>query len=68
MDIWNSQRFRKEVNAKINYVSAMRPGLVKIIEKVHISRYFESLETNLHKAVNTCCIDYTDTWLKNQVL
>jgi hypothetical protein len=32
-----SQRFRKEGNARINKVSAMRPGLAKIIEKVHIS-------------------------------
>jgi len=37
MDIGKSQRLRKEGNARINKVSAMRPGLAKIIEKVRIS-------------------------------
>jgi hypothetical protein len=37
IDIGKSQRLRKEGNARINKVSAMRPGLAKIIEKVHIS-------------------------------
>jgi hypothetical protein len=37
IDVGKSQRLRKEGNARINKVSAMRPGLVKIIEKVHIS-------------------------------
>jgi hypothetical protein len=36
-DIGKSQRIRKEGNARINKVLAMRPGLAKIIEKVHIS-------------------------------
>jgi len=36
-DIGKSQRLRKEANARINKVSAMRPGLPKINEKVHIS-------------------------------
>jgi len=36
-DIGKSQRHRKEGNARINKVSAMRPGLAKIIEKVRIS-------------------------------
>jgi len=40
----------------------MRPGLAKIIEKVCISWYFESSETDLHMAENACGIDYTDTW------
>jgi len=39
--IGKSQRLRKEGNARINNVSAMRPGLAKIIEKVRISEYFE---------------------------
>jgi len=65
--IGKSQRLRKEGNARINKVSAMRPGLAKIIEKVHISTYFESAETDLHKAENTCCIDYADTWSSNRV-
>jgi hypothetical protein len=37
IDIGKSQRLRKEGNARINEVSAMRPGLAKIIEKVRIS-------------------------------
>jgi len=37
IDIAKSQRLRKEGNARINKVSAMRSGLAKIIEKVHIS-------------------------------
>jgi hypothetical protein len=37
IDIEKSQRLRKEGNARINKVSAMRPGLAKIIEKVFIS-------------------------------
>ena len=46
---------------------ALWPGLAKIIEKVHISRYFESPETDLYIAENACCIDYTDTWLSKRV-
>jgi hypothetical protein len=37
IDIRNSQRLRKEGNATSNKLSAVRPGLAKIIEKVHIS-------------------------------
>jgi hypothetical protein len=37
IDIGKSQRLRKEGNAGINEVSAMKPGLAKIIEKVCIS-------------------------------
>jgi len=33
-DIGKSQRLRKEGNARINKVLAMKPGLAKIIEKV----------------------------------
>jgi len=67
-DIGKSQRLRKDGNARINKLSAMRPGLAKIIEKVSISRYFESSETDLHTAENTCCIDYADTWSSNKLL
>jgi len=35
-DIGKSQRLRKESNARINKVSAMKPGLAKIIETVRI--------------------------------
>ena len=54
IDIGNSQTLRKEGNARINKVSAMRPGLAKIIDKVRISGYFGSPETNLRKAENAC--------------
>jgi len=37
IDIGMSQRLRKEGNARINKVSAMKLGFAKIIEKVHIS-------------------------------
>jgi len=60
--IGKSQRLREEGNGRINMVSAMRPGLAKIIENVLISRYFESPETVLHIAENACCIDYADPW------
>jgi hypothetical protein len=36
IDIGKSQRLRKEGNARINKMSAVRPGLAKIIEKVRI--------------------------------
>jgi hypothetical protein len=38
IDIGNSQRLRKDDNARINKISAMRPALAKITEKVCISR------------------------------
>jgi len=56
------QRCRKEGNARIYKVSAMKPGLAKIMEKVCISWYFERPEIDLHIAKNACCIDYADTW------
>jgi len=37
IDIGKSQRLRKEGNSRINNVSAMKPSLAKIIEKVRIS-------------------------------
>jgi len=45
----------------MNKVSAMRPGLAKIIEKVRHSWYFESSETDRHIAENACCIEYADS-------
>jgi len=66
-DIGKSRRRRNEGNARINKVSAMRPGLARIIEKVRISTYFEGAETDLHIAGNACCIDYADTWSSKQV-
>jgi len=66
VDIGRSQRLRKEGNARINKVSAMEPGVGKIIEKVRISWYFESAETDLHIAENACWIDYANTWSLKQ--
>jgi len=62
IDIGNSQTLRRVGNARINKVSAMKPGLARIIEKVRISWYFESPGIDLHIAENACCIEYTDTW------
>jgi len=45
--IGKSQRLGNEGHARINKVSAMKPGLVKIMEKVSIWRIFESTETDL---------------------
>ena len=66
IDIWKTQRLRKQGNARINKVLAMKAALGKIIEKVHISRYFESHEIDLHIAENACSIDYADTWSSKQ--
>jgi len=66
-EIGKSQRLWKQGNGRINKVSAMRPGLAKTIEKVRNSRYFESPETDLHIAENTCWIDYADTWSSKRV-
>jgi len=54
--IGKSQRLRKEGNARINMVSAMKPGLAKIFEKVRISRYSENSETNHHIAATASCV------------
>jgi len=67
IDNGKSQRLREEGNARINKVSAMRPGLANIIEKVRISRCFENPETNSHITANACCIDYTDNWSLKRV-
>jgi len=65
--IGNSQRLRKEANARINRVSAMRPGLTNIIEKLRISIDFESPKTDNHSAESACFVDYADTWLSKRV-
>jgi len=49
-DSGKSHRLRKAGKPRINKASAMRPDLAKIIQKVRISRYFESAETDLHIA------------------
>ena len=65
--IGKSQICRKDGNARINKVSAMRPGLPKINEKVCISRNVESPESDYHIAVNACWIDYTEMRSLDQV-
>jgi len=65
--IGKSQRLRIEGNARINKVLAMGPGVPKILEKAHISSYFESPETDLHMAENACSVDRTDTSLSKKV-
>jgi len=67
IEIGKSQRLWIEGNARINKVSALKPGLAKIIEKVRISWYFECREIDLHIAENACCIDYADSWSSNPV-
>jgi len=57
IDIGKIQILRKEGNARINKVSAMRPALAEIIQKVRISRYFECPETDFHIAENACCMN-----------
>ena len=61
-DNGKNQRLRKEGNARINKVSAMKPGLAKMIWKVRISWYFISPEIDLHIAKNACSMDYADNW------
>lgn len=56
----NIQRHRKEGNVKVNLMSAIRPGLAKIIVNVSIWTYFDSHETDLEIAANAHWIDYTD--------
>ena len=43
-------------------MSALKPGLAKIIVKVRISRYSENSETDHHIAANVSSVDYVDTW------
>jgi len=57
LDIGKSQILRKEGNARINKVSAMKPGLAKIIETVCNSWYFDGPEADLHMAEKACCIN-----------
>jgi len=48
-------------------MSALRPGIAKIIEKILASKNFEYHETDHHIAVNASCIVYTDTGSLKQV-
>jgi len=62
IDIGKSQRLRNKGNARINKVSAMRPGLAKIIEKLCIAWYLQCPEADLHMTENACCINCANTW------
>jgi hypothetical protein len=66
-DVGQIQRLRKEGNGTINKVSAMRPGLAMIIEKVQMLTYFESPETDLHIVGNFGGINYPDSWSSKRV-
>jgi hypothetical protein len=45
----------------------MRSGVAKTIEKVRITIYFETAESDDHIPENACCIDYTETWSSKRV-
>jgi len=62
-DIWKCQRPRKQGNARINMVSAMRPCVAKLIGKVRISRHYETPETDRHIVENAWFIEYPHNWL-----
>jgi len=66
-DIGKSQSLRKEANARINTVSAMKPGLAEKINKVHISKYYASSGTDHYRAANGSYYDYVDTRLSKRV-
>jgi len=67
IDNGKSQRLRKEVNARINKVSATKPGLANIFQKLRILWHFGSPEIDLHIVENACRIDYADTWSSKRV-
>jgi len=67
MDTGNSQRLRKNGNARITKMSDMRLRWAKIIRNVRFSGHLQSPETDIHIAENTCCIDYTNIWLLKSV-
>jgi len=56
--IGKSLRIQKEGNGRIKMLSAIRPGLAIIIEKVLISIDFESPENDHHIAETACCIEF----------
>jgi len=62
-----SQRLGNIGTGRINKVSAMKPVLAKIIQKVRIWRIFERTETDLCIAANAGSIDYADTWSSKRV-
>jgi hypothetical protein len=66
-NIGKIQRLRNKRNTRIHKVSVMRAGLAKIMEKVCISTYYESAETDLDIVENACCIDYADTRTLKQI-
>jgi hypothetical protein len=67
IEIGKSQRLQKEGNAQFNKDSVVRSGVAKTIEKVRITIYFETAESDHHIPENACCIDYTETWSSKRV-
>ena len=45
----------------------MKLGLAKIIQKLQLSKYFDTAETDVDIALNARHIDYTDTWPSKRV-
>jgi hypothetical protein len=45
----------------------MRPGLAKMMQKVHIALYVECPETDYQMAANAGCDKYADTWSSKRV-
>jgi hypothetical protein len=56
------QTLRNKGDTRINKVSAMRPGLVKLMKKVRLAGYFESPDSDVHITENACCVTYDDNW------
>lgn len=61
IEMWKSQWLWNVANARINKLSAMKPGLEQIMEKLCISRYVERPGTDLPVTTYGGCIDYSDT-------
>jgi len=45
----------------------MKPSLAKIIQKILISRYFKSVESDPHIRENAYCMGYANIWSLNRV-
>jgi hypothetical protein len=67
IDIGDWNRLHYVGNVRFSNVSAMKPGIQKIAGNEGISRYFESVERDLHIVPNACCVDYAGTCSSKQV-
>jgi carbon starvation protein CstA len=61
LDIGMRQTLRKKRNVRIDKVSAMGSSFAEVIEILFILTNFECSATDLKKAANVSCIDYTVT-------